>query len=385
MACVLGGMDIVSPLGRAGIRCAVAVGSTNPARYSRYVDAVVDRLDPWAEPQAYVDRLVGWAAAQSVPPVLYYPTDADLLMVSRYRDRLQEVFTVLIPDSGLVEDLVQKQRFHELADRVALPVPPSQHVPAGADPPAPGSVGFPAIVKPVVHTTVGPFAGRRAKAVRVESAAALDGLLRQTRRSGTGCIVQSLVPGPESRIESYHAFVDDDGGTVDEFTGKKIRTLPAEYGESTAVTVGRLPDVLEAGRAVLAAVGFRSGVAKVDFKRGPDGRLWLLEVNPRFNLWHNPGAAANVNLPALVHAYLTGHRPRHERPFRTGVTWCDLRGDRRASRAADVTTTTWLRFAAGATTRDLGGWSDPMPLLRGVVWPALRRRLAPGPARGVRA
>ena len=55
----------------------------------------------------------------------------------------------------------------------------------------------------------------------------------------------------------------------------------------------------ELGRTLVQRLGLR-GVAKFDFKRAADGRLFLLEVNPRFNLWHHPGALAGVNLPALV-------------------------------------------------------------------------------------
>ena len=49
-----------------------------------------------------------------------------------------------------------------------------------------------------------------------------------------------------------------------------------------------------------------TGVAKLDFKRDPQGNLRLLEINPRFNLWHHAGAIAGVNIPALVYADLAG-------------------------------------------------------------------------------
>jgi D-aspartate ligase len=141
--------------------------------------------------------------------------------------------------------------------------------------------------------------------------------------------------------------------------------------------VGWREDVLSAGRHVVAAIELRPGVAKVDFKRGPDGRLWLLEVNPRFNLWHNPGAVAGVNLPAMVHAHLTGRELR-QRSFRPGTRWCDLRGDRRALATADRPLATWLRFAAGTRAHSFGSWDDPLPLLRGLVLPAVRRRIRRG-------
>ena len=44
------------------------------------------------------------------------------------------------------------------------------------------------------------------------------------------------------------------------------------------------------------------GVVKLDYKRDPrTGRFYLLEVNPRFNLWNHLGAAAGVNLPLLAY------------------------------------------------------------------------------------
>jgi hypothetical protein len=48
--------------------------------------------------------------------------------------------------------------------------------------------------------------------------------------------------------------------------------------------------------------GHRLLHAKLDFKRAPDGALRILEFNPRFNLWHYPGALGGGSLPALVHA-----------------------------------------------------------------------------------
>jgi len=129
---------------------------------------------------------------------------------------------------------------------------------------------------------------------------------------GQDVLAQELVPGPETRIESYHVYVDRSGTIAGEFTGRKIRTLPATCGHSTALEISDAADVRAEGRALAEKLDLR-GVAKFDFKRGPDGRLHLLEINPRFNLWHHLGAAAGVNLPAMVYADLTGlPRPRAE-------------------------------------------------------------------------
>lgn len=384
VACVLGGMDIVAPLAMAGIPCVVSVGRADPARFSRHVRGAIDALHPWREPEAYVERLVAWAERQPVRPVLFYPTDGDLLMASRFRDRLRPAFRMCLPSAELVEDLVDKDRFHALAVRAGLRVPRSFYLRAGAavggDGPAahdPGlaELALPVVVKPVDRCHAGRLLRHNAKAIRADSAAELADLCRTAAGSGVDCMVQELVPGPETAIESYHVYVDAGGRTVREFAGAKLRTEPPEFGESTAVRITEQADVLAEGRRVIAAIGLRDGVAKVDFKRAPDGGLWLLEVNPRFNLWHHPGAAAGANLPALVYADLVGgHRPEPS-SIRSGVTWCEVREDLKALVRAGRSPWSWLRSVVRAHTRSTGSWSDPMPLLRGLVLPALRNRL----------
>ena len=49
------------------------------------------------------------------PPVLFCTEDSHLLLVSRYRHRLKSAFRFVLSDERLIEDLVDKARFHELA------------------------------------------------------------------------------------------------------------------------------------------------------------------------------------------------------------------------------------------------------------------------------
>jgi predicted ATP-grasp superfamily ATP-dependent carboligase len=161
-----------------------------------------------------------------------------------------------------------------------------------------------------------------------------------------------------------------------EFTGRKIRTFPLDFGHSTAVEVVWLPDVARLGREVVARLGLR-GVAKLDFKRDAAGRLHLLEINPRFNLWHYPGALAGANLPATVYADLTGRERPPARPQPGGVVWCDPLQDLRAAHAAGMSPVAWLRWLAGCDAVCGFAREDPLPFLRGKLSPAIWRRIGP--------
>jgi D-aspartate ligase len=380
LACVIGEMDLVRALGIAGRRVAVVAKPGEPTRFSRFTREVVEWADPWTQPEVLVDRLLAFAAAQPEPPVLYFDADWDLLAVSRDRERLAEGFRFVVADAELVEDLVDKERFQALADRLDLPVPPGTTLhPARDTPAAAAEVGFPAAVKPLTrhHETWRPLA--RAKAVRVDSREALEELWPRLAAAGVDVLVQRIVPGPESLIESYHAYVDEQGAVAGEFTGRKIRTFPREFGYTSALEITDVADVRRVGRELCERVGLR-GVAKVDFKRGPDGTLYLLEINPRFNLWHHAGAVAGVNLPDLVYRDLTGLPRPSRRAAVPGIRWVTLPHDWAAARTDGMSSLRWLAWAMRCETKALLALDDPLPAFGALAFRARRRRLRRGPA-----
>jgi D-aspartate ligase len=365
LACVIGDMDLVRPLGLAGIRSAVLAQPGELSRYSRFTATALDWADSSKEPARLLDILLDFGRRQPEPPILYYGRDWDLLLVSRERERLREAFRFAVADRELVEWLVDKARFQELAERLELPLPASRRLSPHAADPTDVDLQFPLIAKPLTrrNETWKPIAGG-GKAVEARTPAALRELWPRLAAAGVDVLVQELIPGPETRVESYHVYVDGRGEIAGEFTGRKIRTYPPAYGYSTAVEITDQADVAELGRDVVGRLGLR-GVAKLDFKRAPDGRLRLLEVNPRFNLWHHVGAKAGVNLPALVYADLAGTTRPPARRARAGVRWCYHRNDARAAKAHGIPLARWLPWALSCEAKSAVAWDDPMPIVRG--------------------
>jgi D-aspartate ligase len=371
----MGDVDLVRALGLAGIAVAFFGFPDASARFSRHVHAVLPWVDPWTRQDELLAALLRFGRAQAEPPVLYPQTDATLLLASRHREQLAEVFRFVLADAELIEKLVDKARFERLAEHLGLPVPPAQRVLIGPDRPPPSlEVAFPLIVKPVVRGAAWGAFGEAAKALAVRDEGEWGTLWPRLARSEIELVVQHLVPGPETAIESYHTYVDGRGAIAAEFTGRKVRTDPPRFGYSTAVEVTDVPDVAELGRDVIGRLGL-TGVAKADFKRDEQGRLHLLEINPRFTLWHHPAALAGVNVPALVHADLTG-RPRPvAREATRSITWCTPLSDLRAAVAAGTSPLSWLRWVVRCRAFSGLARDDPMPFVRGAVWQAARRRV----------
>jgi D-aspartate ligase len=372
LACVMGDMDLLQPIAAAGIPCAVVTRPGVPSLYSRSAQTRMPWSDFSQNTEALLDALLRLGKAQSERPVLFYEEDAQLLFVSRNRERLAEAFRFVIADATLVEDLLDKARFQALAQHHGLPVPQAWHFHPVASEPGDLDLVFPVIVKPLTRLEHWNDTFGLRKAIEVENLAALRAAWPQFLAAGVDLLAQQLIPGAETQIESYHCYVDRRGSVAGEFTGRKIRTYPIAYGHTTALEITEAADVRQLGRDIVERIGL-TGVAKLDFKRDASGKLHLLEINPRFTLWHHAAAVAGLNIPALVYADLTG-TPRPPTPHaKAGVRWCKPWKDFSAARASGMPLTTWLPWVVGCEAKSALSWSDPMPLVRSTLYRLMHR------------
>src|SRR4051812_11061382 len=356
--------DMVRALGLAGLSCTLVARPDNAARWSRFVKGVVDVRRP-----DLADALVAHAERVGGRPVLFLQEDLALQMVSRERERFLRAYRLALPPADLLDALLDKPRFQTLAERLGLPVPRAVTVRDG-EAARLGALRPPLIVKPATRRGDWLDRAHGAKALAVDDQDAWERIRPKLAGLGADLLVQERVPGGEDRIESYHAYVSAAGETLGEFTGRKLRTWPARFGASTALVTTDAPDLRALGRDVVAAIGVR-GPLKLDFKRAPDGELWLLEVNTRFTLWAHLGAVAGVNLPALAFADLTGAPLPANGQARAGVSWCHPALDAASVRESGGSMRRWAGFALRCDARSGSQLDDPLPVLAGKIWPRL--------------
>jgi predicted ATP-grasp superfamily ATP-dependent carboligase len=386
---LLGGVNLVRTLGRAGIPAVVASADRDePAFASRYCIAH-HVLPPLDHPQA-VDRLVGIGerlredAGRRVP--LMYGSDDALELIYAHRERLQRHFRFLVTDPAIAGALIAKDRFQAFAVERGLPVPPELAW-EGDGPGTLAGADREVLVKPRIkvdwHDSVlcaRVFGGDSKARIYANGAAALaDPAVSLFRDQLT---FQEYIPGGDEALWSFHGYADSTGALLASFVGRKIRTDPPLTGESAFIELAHDDALAQLGRDIAARLPLK-GAFKMDFKRDPrDGRWYILEINARYNLWHYLGAANGVNLMAVAYGHLLGHQRRMPARPATTWRWLSLENDWRAFRVlrarGELGYARWLAsIVFSRNIYNLFAWRDPGPWLR--FW---SRRVARRASRG---
>jgi D-aspartate ligase len=377
---LLGGLNIMRPLGLAGIPVIVATSDLSaPSLASRYCSgsiALPPLRDNAAARAAVIEELVRagkrLAAEYGGPVPLFYDNDDRLALVQDFRADLSAHFAMLLNAPAVGDALLDKALFQSLAERHGLPVPRRIDWSALASEPGP------VLVKPKVKTAWDDsnvhnelFGGAgKARVFETGAEAHADArALPLVAHLSPKLAFQEYIPGDDDTIWSFHGFSAPGGEVLEWFVGRKIRTYPALTGDSAYVRLARDGALVATGRDISKRLGL-AGVFKMDFKRSPvNGRFYLLEVNTRFNLWNYVGAMNGVNLAKVAYEYLVDAKVPVHKEAKLEYRWLSLRYDRRAYRElkalGKLDAAGWLwSLAQAPKVYDLFAWTDPMPFVR---------------------
>ena len=118
-------------------------------------------------------------------------------------------------------------------------------------------------------------------------------------------LFQQLATGQEFGVDIVN---DLDGNYVACFVKRK---LAMRFGETDAAETVSMPQIEQYSRKIAAATR-HPGNMDADFFRTEDGRLVLLELNPRFGGGYPFSHMAGANVPAAMIAWATGEKPKPE-------------------------------------------------------------------------
>lgn len=368
-AVLLGGLNVTRALGLGGVAVIVASAREDEAAFaSRYCAAKL-LLPPLDDRAAVLDALaragerLADRAGERLP--LFYSNDDWQRLVQDYRAELAPHYALLLNDVEIADAVIEKDRFQALAAARGLPIPPTVAWEELE------SFTRPVLVKPRTkfNWDASPVYARLCAGIGKAGvfpngrALAREPAAQQLRSE---LLIQEYVGGDDTQIWSFHGFCDAAGELLDWFVGRKIRTYPALTGISTCLRLAYDDEIAALGRHIASQLGLK-GVFKIDLKRdAAAGRVRLLEINARYNLWHYLGAANGVNLTRTAYDYLVhGARPAAPGRYRTARRWIYLRYDWRAYRElaarGELDLGQWLVSLAAPLVCELFAWSDPLP------------------------
>jgi D-aspartate ligase len=318
--------------------------------------------DP-ADEEAYVAFLHGLAERHFGEPAIVFPThDAPLAAVARNAEGLRGY---RLPGSGwdVLGPLQRKRHQYEVAEGVGVAVPRTFYPAgrAGAEAAA-AQLRYPAVVKPSDPIE---FKRRFGRPVIVCETPG-DLLAAWESAAGSDPMLQEVIPGDDESLWTVGSYLDAGGRALGLFCGRKLVQMPRGFGTCRVGEARWRDDAVEQALALLAALGHH-GIAQTEFRLDPrDGRLVLMEVNPRLWQWHGLARACGVDLPRIAYEDTLGRPPAPARsgPAFDGRRWVAAAAHLRASQAEGESLRRALRPLRGGdvveATFDRG---DPLPAL----------------------
>ncbi|MBP2706885.1 hypothetical protein JOL79_24050 [Microbispora sp. RL4-1S] len=300
-----GGLGVARTLGRAGIPVyGVHEDRLAPAGLSRY--AAGRFVWPTAGQEEHRRQLLAgieWVAGRIGRPAVLVPTDDHAaIFVADHADTLRRWFLFAAPSAELVREVTDKAALHRRCRDLGVPVPEATVITDSAGLLAYAeTASFPVVAKRAVPTLLAD--GRRARSTRILRGAA--DLLRTDVSSPV--LLQEHIPAGPGDDWLFHGYCDASSECLAGFTGRKLRSFPADAGETALGRVERNRTLEDQARSLLAALGYR-GAVSLDYRYDRrDGTYRLLDFNPRvgavFRLFTT---GSGVDVVRALHLDLTG-------------------------------------------------------------------------------
>jgi len=319
------GLGVIRAIGSLGIPVvAIHYDDEDMGCVSKYVKESLPAPHPEKYERQFLNLLVE-SAARFGGGLLIPASDATLATVSRHKDLLQQYYRVASPEWEITKQFIDKRNTYALADAIGMPAPKTVIAKTLTDVERYGqTLRYPCLVKPSHSHRY--YALFRQKMVKVENSDQLLSTYKQATDAGFEVMIQEFIPGDDSLGANYNSYFWD-GQPLVEFTAQKIRSAPPELGSPRVAMSKHIPEVIEAGRRILQAMGFY-GYSCTEFKKDArDGVYKLIEVNGRHNLSSLLAVRCGINFPYIHYKHLIHGELPSPYDYQTGIYWIDLTRD----------------------------------------------------------
>ena len=362
------GLGVARSLGQKGVKVVCIDFKKDIAWYSRYVKPLVCP-HPLKEMDAFLDWIAQHFEKGGRKPPVFICSDDFLLSFSVNRSFLSSYFLFNLADHGLLAQIMDKHSQYLLAKQAGTSQPKTRIV---RELDELGTIDwrgmqFPVFIKGL---EVNSWREKISGGIKGFVAASPDELRHRALdilEQNVPIVIQDIVQGPDSSHLKYNVYMGHDGEIKAEFTLRKIRQNPVRFGVGAVVESIRDSDLVVQGRRLFKHMGF-TGIGSAEFKRDDrDGRLKLIEINPRYWQQNFLATACGMNFPHINYCDLTGVPTSCPTAFKTGIKWVNRYMDAdsflKYRKEGHLTFRAWRRSLKGEKTYADFTWDDPIPAL----------------------
>jgi len=375
-ALVLGRISLVRSLGRLGISITLAREKHSVFEIaSRYVNKFIELPNLDNESEKAIERLIDYGKSRSQKPVAFFNGESDVMLFSRNRELLSEYFHIVLAEHVLINQLVDKKGFWELAVKHDLSVP-NTIVPDSESQlyEAARMNAFPLILKPIrqriwhqpeYYNKLG-----YRKAILIKNEKELENIIKMMPPIDGKIMIQQYIPGPDPNHYDFHCYIDKTGVTRGAVLGHKIRTYPIHFGQGCYTHYIDEPEIEKLCLETLQKIDY-IGAANINVKRHSEtGQVYILEINPRFSLWTIFDSLCGVNMPLLQYMDALDIEIPEVKPSGKPQRWLYFGTDLKAMiayrKCGELTFLRWLKSFfnyRGHIEYHIFAWDDPAPLV----------------------
>ena len=316
------GTGIIRALGEQSVPLmAVYYEDSDMGYASKYVQYKILAPHPEREEKEFIELLLDYASRFG-NGVLIPADDATLVAVSKNKDILSQHYIVACNDWEVTRRLIQKDFTYRIAQSYGIPIPKTMIPKNISDVEKYAETAyFPCLVKPCESHKY--FEIFRRKVYRTTNADELIIAYNEAAEVGLEVLLQEFIPGDDTQGVNYNSYTWD-GHPLAEYTARKVRLYPPEFGVPRVLVSRPVPEVIEPGRKILHALNYH-GYACTEFKKDSrDGIYKFMEVNGRHNRSLLLAVKCGINFPLLEYNHLVyGHIPSVN-GARKEVYWIDF-------------------------------------------------------------
>jgi len=325
------GVNLVRYLVRRGVTAYCIDNDRKRQGFRSVYGTTLQCPDPDRQPTEWLAFMLELARKVGGKPVLIPSADAFVSAMARHADGLATAYVFCRDAAALQGILATKRRQYDLAVEHGMPVPRTKFAQSPEEVVEFGSgAQFPCVIKPVRSYDWGkvprghPLAAR--KVVVATSVKDLEEKYSIVARVNPEVVVQEVIEGPDTAKLVYLSCYSTDRRRIARCLLRELRTAPIYNGNASVVEPVEDAETDSICDRFLQSIGY-AGLCEIELKRDSrDGRVKMIEANPRYTGTSDAAPYAGVDLGWLHYLDLIGERvemvSQNGRQFRHIVlTW----------------------------------------------------------------